>query len=357
LLWIYRTMINLKLNYPSIPEEAAILKEFMLHQGWEGLLPFPKYQGKEEYLHIARHWLKITDTSSAIIECNSGNHSLNCILQVLKKEHQRIITEPFTYSIFRPIAQNHGFQLFPSAFDHEGLTPEGLEQTIKETKAKIIYLQPTIHNPTCIVMPLERRKRIAELAKQKDILIIEDDAYRFLHPNPPARFLDLIPENTFHIFSLSKPFNPLVKTSYLVFSDSFTKAITETIQFSCSGNSSLLSSLAAYLLSNSRLDKIIVQKQLRSREIQKEILPLLNGVNYHTFPNSFHLWLELPEHIKSRALERELAQQSIIVPNGMEYSVNNSLEGEQFTRIALGTEKDLNKLKKALTELMSLIAK
>jgi DNA-binding transcriptional MocR family regulator len=354
-------MIDLKLNYPTIDEEEIVLNNFVNDRkpAFKDLLSFPSYQGKEDNLKIARKWLQIeTFTQSKIldiVECNSANHSLSCLLQTLKQDYQSIITEPFTYPAFKTIALNNGFELFPSEFDNEGLTIKGLEKVYAKTKSKLIYLQPTIHNPTCVIMPLERRKDIVEFAKQNKIFIIEDDAYRFLHPNPPLRFLDLIPENTFHIFSLSKPFNPFIKTSYLVSPTKFKDCIIECVRLNSSGHSSLLSDISAYILDNHILNDIILQKQRLAAQLQNKIIPIIKDLSFQTFYTSFHIWVKLPKYIKSEILVNELLIKNVIVPSGKDFSIYNLHESAEYIRIALGGEKNINKLESALMEIVRTI--
>ncbi|WP_445452437.1 aminotransferase class I/II-fold pyridoxal phosphate-dependent enzyme [Flavobacterium sp. 25HG05S-40] len=290
-----------------------------------------------------------------IIESNSGNHSITCILQTLKQNHKSIITEPFTYSAFKTIALKEGYTLHASEFDDCGLTLNGLEKTFAKTKSKVIYLQPTIHNPTCVVMPYERRKSIADFAQKNDILIIEDDAYRFLHPNPPKRFLDILPENTIHIFSLSKPFNSFLKMSYIIAPSDYELDIKECIRLTSSGNSSILKDAAAHVMENSFLSEIILEKQMTCIALKKEVLPFFEELNFQTFSTSFHFWVKLPEGIISDKLIAELEKENIVVANGKDFYVGDTNEGEKYIRVALGTEKKIENIKIALLKLSEII--
>src|SRR5687767_9619934 len=110
-------MTDLKLNYPTIEHEAAVLRDFLSnsHYKFEDFLSFPNYQGIEANLKTAARWLNIEEPVNSnlinVVECNSANHSLSCLLTTLKKNHQSIITEPFTYPAFKTIALNNGFKL------------------------------------------------------------------------------------------------------------------------------------------------------------------------------------------------------------------------------------------------------
>jgi len=63
------------------------------------------------------------------------------------------------------------------ATDDDGLIPESMEEVIKKHHPKMVYLIPTFQNPTGRTIPLERRKKIAEIAQATNTLVIEDDPY------------------------------------------------------------------------------------------------------------------------------------------------------------------------------------
>lgn len=349
-------MTNLKVNYPFVEDEEQIIRDYIVSRNsqFSELLRFPSLSVSDESLAGVKKQLKVSshvfsDTSS-VIECNGGNHALSCLLQVMKVHHRKIITEPFTYPGFKTLALANGFQLHASEFDEHGLTIAGLEKTIHESKATAIYLQPTIHNPTCVVMPLARRIELADLARRKNITLIEDDAYRFLHPDPPASFLDLLPENTFHVFSLSKPFNPLVKTAYLISPRSYTLALMETVRLTSSGHSSLLSSLAAFVCNNDSLEKIIFKKQRLGESRQRLLTTLLPSFPRRTYPTSFHAWIELPEKTKCSDLLTYFSKQSILLADSADFSIDSSNAFERYLRISLSMENEAV-LENALTAL------
>jgi 2-aminoadipate transaminase len=70
--------------------------------------------------------------------------------------------------------------------DEHGLVVESLEQRLHElrrdgVRPKLLYTIPTFHLPTATVMPLERRRRILELAEEWDLVVVEDCVYQELN--------------------------------------------------------------------------------------------------------------------------------------------------------------------------------
>lgn len=349
-------MTDLKLNYPSVPDEASELKHiFESLTNLPNLLRFPSYQGTQENLEIAISWLKINhflrSGVSNIVECNSGNGSISCVLQALKDSHSPVMAERFTYPAFKAIALENGYKVVPLNMDQEGITVESLEECTMNNRARLLYIQPTIQNPTCAVMSLERRKQIVEFARKNNLCIIEDDAYRFLHPDPPIRFLDLYPENTIHICSLSKPFNPLIKTAYIICPNAFYNVLIDKVRLSSSGNSSLLSAVAGCLLRTKRLEPIILQKQELARQRQVLVQKIFEEMQLNTFATSFHLWLNLPNKRNATELVTAMKSEDIIIPGGYDFAVGDQKDANNFVRIALGGEPDSNKLEGALKKI------
>jgi len=102
---------------------------------------------------------------------------------------------------------SYGANMVGIPLDEEGISAKILEEKLLElkkkgVKPKFIYEIPDFQNPTGITMSLQRRKEILALAKQYDILIVEDSPYRELRytgDHLPTLFeLD----NTGHVISL-----------------------------------------------------------------------------------------------------------------------------------------------------------
>jgi len=352
-------MIDLKLNYPSVEREVFILREYLKdlsNRDSTHLFSFPPYRGTKETLETAADWLNLTPEISNIVLCNSANHALSCVLGALRPNYTTALVEPFTYPAFKTLAFRYGYQLRSCNFDDDGLTLEGVEKAIAETNSKLLYLQPTIHNPTCAVMPIERRRQIADFAQAKDLLLIEDDAYRFLHSNPPPSFLDLIPERTIHIASLSKPFNPLVKTAFLAVPAHLTDAVVDWVRTTSSGNSSLLGDFANYILQKNILREIINAKQASALERQKIAEKVFERHSYRTYPSCFHLWLQLPENIKASQIAAQAAAESVSISSGADFALDALEDGEQFIRLSLGAEREVHKLEEGLQKVAALLS-
>ena len=95
-------------------------------------------------------------------------------------------------------------RLAPVAIDEQGLLPDAVAALCRSGSVKALYTLPTLHNPTATVLPLERRRALAEIARSHGLALVEDDVYGFLLKDAPAPLATFAPERSFYITSTSK---------------------------------------------------------------------------------------------------------------------------------------------------------
>lgn len=349
-------MLNLRLNYPSVPREADVFQAYcealtseekrdMLHPPYETL--------GSAGAGIVQQWLKAREGVSKIVPLPSSNTGLYCILTWFQGKTREIACEPFTFPGFKMAAASLGYAFHSIESDEEGILPEALQRHLQEKKdCKLVYLQPTIHNPTTSVMSLARREAIAGVVRSfSDVYILEDDAYRFLHPDPPPSFLQLLPEKTLHVYSLSKAFNPMLKSAYLLHPEGVLQGMDNLVRLTTSGISRLFIAFGLHLMEGGLLQEIIREKQRVGREWHAQCATIFEGLHYRMFPGSFHLWLQVP---RPAELSRQLYGQQVDVPEGADFAITAD---DRYVRIALGAAWDEPALPAALNAIAEAVRK
>jgi DNA-binding transcriptional MocR family regulator len=83
-------------------------------------------------------------------------------------------------------------------------------------RSALVYVIPTLQNPTTATMSAARRHEIAALCRAHKVPIVEDDVYSLspLPDRPPIAAL--APERTFYVNSLSKTVSPGLRIGSLV---------------------------------------------------------------------------------------------------------------------------------------------
>ncbi len=192
-------------------------------------------------------------------------------------------------------------------------------------------------------MSLERRKAIVDVVRRfKDVHILEDDAYRFLHASPLPSFLALAPERTIHLYSLSKAFNPMLKSGYAIHPKNVLPEMGNIVRMQSSGASLLFLHFGLHLIESGLLQKIMEEKRAvaeRSAEMWKDIF---NGADYQHVPEQLSLLAGLQGSRRNRT--KAAAAKHRYLSRGM-----FSLTGDnQYVRVALGTCWDKQELPDAL---------
>ena len=143
---------------------------------------------------------------------------------------RRVLVERPTYD--RPLKILHGLgaEVVPLAMDDEGLDPDALEAALKTgPPPAFLYTIPTFQNPTGLSLSNARRSRVAEIAAEHDLFVLEDDPYgliRFEGETPPSIF-DLSGKSIAYTSSFSKTIGPGVRVGWYVLPAALAKELED----------------------------------------------------------------------------------------------------------------------------------
>ncbi|MFT4048516.1 MAG: PLP-dependent aminotransferase family protein [Solirubrobacterales bacterium] len=134
-----------------------------------------------------------------ILVTTGGQQAIDLITRVLVNPGDTIITEAPTYPGAVPSFLSFQAEAVQIDIDDAGIRVDLLEQELDRLAAegvtpKFIYTVPTFQNPAGVTMSLERRKRLVEIASERELLVLEDNPYGMLRysgePLPTLRELD-----------------------------------------------------------------------------------------------------------------------------------------------------------------------
>jgi len=154
-----------------------------------------------------------------ILVTTGSQQALGLIAAVLLDPGDVVLVESPSYLAALQCFGFAGAQIVPIACDEQGLDPEGLPAAIAEHKPKFLYVVPTFQNPTGRTLPAARRARLAEIAAEHGLWIIEDDPYGELRydgePLAPIGSHAGAADRTVTISSLSKVLAPGLRIGWL----------------------------------------------------------------------------------------------------------------------------------------------
>jgi DNA-binding transcriptional MocR family regulator len=230
-----------------------------------------------------------------VLICPGAQGALLAIVKLLVAPGELICVEELTYPGFRALAAHLRLQLVGAKMDRDGMLPDAFDEICRTRKPKALYCTPTLHNPTTATMPVARRKAIAAIARQHDVLIIEDDAYGALPPNPMPPLSLFAPERSYYVAGVAKCLSPALRIAYVVPPDLRQAArLANSVRAMTSMASPLTAAIATRWIEDGTAAAVVaaIRKESAIRlQIAESLLP---RPRLQSPADGFHLWLNLP---------------------------------------------------------------
>jgi DNA-binding transcriptional MocR family regulator len=238
------------------------------------------------------------------------------------------------------LAQAHalGCPVTGCAMDDEGMLPESLREQCAAGRIAAIYVTPTVHNPLGFVASLARREALVEVAREFDLLIVEDDAYGYMEPDAPSTLAKLAPERTFYVRGLSKSYAPAARTGFLVVPERFVLGLLSAIMNSAGGSSLVHHRAAVSLIEDGTLDRVIAEKNAEGARRNAAARSLLKDRCWPGARAAWHLWVNLPVGTTPQWFEKRMAEREVLISGGNWFAASKN--APHGFRIALGGEVD-----------------
>ncbi len=221
--------------------------------------------------------------------------------------------------------------------DDYGMIPEKLEQKLDELEAegrrpRLLYIIPDFQNPAGVTIPLERRKEIVKIARDRDYIIVEDTPYRqirFRGKNEPT-FQSLAPERVLSLYTFSKIMLPgfrlgwaygpdwlinkfvMAKQSMDLCTPPFNQAVTYHMLEEGALEAGLETIIKLY---HSRCDLMLAELEKNLGDVE--------GVTWTKPDGGLFLWLTLPEGMNSDDLFTKAIEENVAyVPGSAFFPMN-----------------------------------
>lgn len=217
----------------GMPEEATFPREELLRAAERVLRGDPRalqYEGAggpgelrrrlAEYL--AGRGLEVEPSS--LLVTAGASEALDLLGRALLGPGAVVWLQELTwFGALRLFGRAAGARLEPLPMDAGGLDLEALERRLEEAEAgrrprpAFLYVTLTFQNPTGLTLDEAGRRRLAELARRHDLLVVEDDPYGDLafSGEPPRPLAAFAPERTVLVGTVSKIVAPGLRIGWL----------------------------------------------------------------------------------------------------------------------------------------------
>jgi 2-aminoadipate transaminase len=159
-----------------------------------------------------------------IIVTTGGQQALDLIAKTFVDPGDPVICEAPTYPGAVPVFSSYQADAHQVPIDADGMRVDLLADLIERLESagrrpKFIYSVPSFQNPAGVTLSGERRRRLVELAHEREVLVVEDNPYGLLRyegqPEPPLYQLDG-GDYVIYVGTLSKILSPGIRLGWVV---------------------------------------------------------------------------------------------------------------------------------------------
>ena len=293
-----------------------------------------------------------TDKDTTIIT-SGGQQALELTCKALCNDGDAVICENPSFigalNAFRALgAKTVGVEM-----EQDGISLEKLEATLRTTpNAKILYLIPTFQNPSGITTTLEKRKAIYALARQYDLVILEDNPYgdlRFAGEDVPT-------------------FKSMDEDGRVIYCGSFSKILSAGMRvgFACGNEAIIQKMVVAKQVEDVHTNvffQILTARYMQEYDLEAHIETIRDlyrhkcgkmvaaleremppEVKFTRPQGGLFLWCTLPEKIDMLSFVKEAAEHNVFVVPGTAFNCDESAPSDSFRlNYSMPSDEDIDK--------------
>ncbi|MFQ5421752.1 MAG: PLP-dependent aminotransferase family protein [Anaerolineae bacterium] len=295
---------------------------------------------------LKRHIVKlmaqrsVACTEEQVFITTGAQQGLDVLARLLLNPGSEVMLEEIVYTGAQQAVSPHQPYILTVPTDLE----TGIDVDVLEThlaggaRPAFLYVIPTAHNPLGVSISPEKRGRLAALARQYGVPIVEDDPYGFLtygdwgsgngENQLPLRALD--DEWVFYLGSFSKILAPGLRLGWMIAPEHLIPKLTVVKEMGDLESSALMQrAVAAYLDAGHLPDHLATLREVYGRRRDA----MLSALSRHfpatacwTHPDAgMFIWVELPEHIDTAVLlETAVAQEKVAFIPGHAFALHGT---------------------------------
>jgi 2-aminoadipate transaminase len=250
-----------------------------------------------------------------VIVTTGGQQVIDLVTKTLIDPGDVVICEAPTYPGAIPVFSSYEADVVQIEMDADGMRIDLLEETLDRLeregrRLKFIYTVPTFQNPAGVTLSEPRRKRLVQLVRERELLVLEDNPYGLLRyegePVTPLYALDG-GEYVLYLGTFSKIFSPGIRLGWLVAPDPVAAKVKLGKQAADLCTSSLTQQLVQGFFQQGRWRRYVTELSSLYRERRDAMLDALAEffppeAEWTRPEGGLFIWATLPDFIDTADL-------------------------------------------------------
>ena len=267
---------------------------------------------REKIVEVMAEEAILANPDDVVITCGS-QQGLDLVTRIFIDPGDVILCEAPSYVGALGTFNAYQARIHHVEMDEHGLVPEAFRQAIVSLRAsgqavKFLYTIPNFNNPTGITQPLERRREVLAVARELDVLVVEDNPYGLLTiEGDPVDAMRSMDPAVIYLGSFSKTFAPGFRVGWVLAPHAVRERLTIAQEAAV-----LSPPVFSQFAISTYLDRFDWRGQIDAFRgmYRARRDAMLDGLAAHmpagttwTTPNGgFFVWVTLPEGLDSQAL-------------------------------------------------------
>jgi DNA-binding transcriptional MocR family regulator len=287
-------------------EELADCAEAVLAREGKTILSYGAGAGYTPLRELVGEWFQVHP--GRVLLTNGGLQALDLIARSLAR-NQMMLCEWPTYDRAYKLFLRAGASIVVATVDEHGVNPDGVETAlVGHATPALIYVIPTFQNPTGTTLTEERREKLAQFARLRGVLIVEDDPYslvRFEGESVPA-LLHYTDGTSVYMSSFSKTISPGLRVGFTILpetlSDRLAAAATDTYITPVLLSQAVVCEFIRRGSFEPNLRCVNEQLKLRRDAMLAALEKHFAGARWVKPDGGYFIWLELPAGTDAREI-------------------------------------------------------
>lgn len=260
----------------------------------------------------------IVDPADVLIT-NGAQQGIDLAARIFIDPGDIVLTEEPTFMDALRVFRSHEAEPVGVPVDEEGLQVDVLATLLDHLpkRPKFLYTMPTYQNPMGVSMSSARRRALIDLARERGLVIVEDDPYGDLSydETPPPTLKSLDPEVIF-LGTFSKVLAPGLRVGWVASSPRLREAFFNVKEGTDIHNERIMTR-TVYHSALGFLDEHIGATREIYRARRDAMLAGLEremptGVHWTIPRGGFFLWVTLPDHFETDAMLPDATDRGVI---------------------------------------------
>ncbi|MEM8931159.1 MAG: PLP-dependent aminotransferase family protein [Acidobacteriota bacterium] len=308
---------------------------------------------------IGADWLRLLGLDSSpddVVDCPGLQGAVAGALATITSPGDVLATAELTFPVVSSLAERHGLSVHGLETDGDGILPEAFEDLCHHARPTILYLEPDLHAPTTAILSESRRCRLAELASEHDVWILEFVSSGILLADPPPRMAALAPDRTFLLADVCHGLSVGLRSVFVVAPPAHRTALLTAVA-SVSGTTPVLTTeIVGHWLDHGVADALIAARRTELAKRHALAADIFSSIGVDGgssatgrllgHPAAHNLWLELPSRWSGPAFVDAAERRGVAITDGAWFAVGD--HAPAAVRLCLGNLADHEELADAL---------